>query len=82
MTDIKRENVKEFFCWAFLSKGSWGPEDEEELETYVDAIKGLLGQEIEPGRGPAVPLRLTLDQVKMMHRSLIWYFVSSYFSSG
>ncbi|MCJ1421370.1 hypothetical protein MMC32_007733 [Xylographa parallela] len=73
ITDIKRENVKEFFCWALLNKGAWGPEDEEELEQYADSIGELLGRTLEPGRGPAKPLRLTLDKVNMMHRSLIWY---------
>ena len=77
ITDIKRENVKEFFCWALLNKGAWGPEDEEELEQYADSIGELLGRTLEPGRGPAKPLRLTLDKVNMMHRSLIWYCVSS-----
>ena len=74
--DIKRENVKEFFCWAFLNKASWSSEDEDELNDYADRIEGLLGRRLEPGRGPAIPLRLTLDDVRMMHRSLIWYFVS------
>ncbi|MCJ1390005.1 hypothetical protein MMC18_002863 [Xylographa bjoerkii] len=72
--DIKRDNVKEFFCWAFLNKGAWGPEDEEELEQYADSIGELLGGTLKPGRGPAKSLRLTLDKVTMMHRSLIWYF--------
>ncbi|MCJ1314772.1 hypothetical protein MMC15_000084 [Xylographa vitiligo] len=73
ITDIKRDNVKEFFCWALLNKGAWGPEDEEELEHYADSIEELLGGVLEPGRGLARPIRLTLDKVNMMHRSLIWY---------
>ena len=75
-TDIKRDNVKEFFCWALLNKGAWGPEDEDELEEYADGIGELLGRKLELGRGSAQPLLLTLDKVQMMHRSLIWYFVS------
>ena len=77
MTDIKRDNVKEFFCWALLNKDTWGPDDEEELDQYADCIGELLGGALKPGRGPAKPLRLTLDKVNMMHRSLIWYCVSS-----
>ena len=77
ITDINRDNVKEFFCWALLNKGAWGPEDEEELEHYADSIEELLGGVLEPGRGLARPIRLTLDKVNMMHRSLIWYCVSS-----
>ena len=75
--DIKRENVKEFFCWAFLNKATWGLEDEDELDEYVDKIESLLGRKLGSGRGSAVPLRLTLDEVRMMHRSLIWYMVGT-----
>ena len=73
--EIRRDNVKEFFCWAFLNKAEYGPEDDEELEEYVDKLEGLLGRKIEQGRGTAAPLRLTLDKVDMLHRSLIWYLV-------
>jgi hypothetical protein len=78
--DIKRDNVKEFFCWGFLNKGAWGPEDDEELDDYVDQTETLLGRKLEPGRGPAIALRLSLDEVPMLHRSLIWYWVSSFLS--
>ena len=76
LSEIKRDNVKEFFCWAFLNKGSWGPEDDEELDEYADKIEELLGKELDAGRGSAEALRLTLDEVRMLHRSLIWYIVS------
>ncbi|MCJ1358971.1 MAG: hypothetical protein MMC33_008971 [Icmadophila ericetorum] len=72
--EIKRDNVKEFFTWAFLNKASWGPEDEEELNFYVEETEKVLGRKIEEGRGKAVALRLTLDDVVMLQRSLTWYF--------
>ena len=74
MSQIKRENVKEFFCWAFLNSEQHGAEDEEELEEYVNRMEGLLGRSLEPGRGSATSLRLTVDSVDMLHRSLTWYF--------
>ena len=77
MAEIKRENVKEFFCWAFLNKGVWSALDEEELDEYADKMEELLGRRLEAGKGPAKPLLLTLDDARMMHRSLIWYFVSN-----
>ena len=77
MSEIKRENVKEFFCWAFLNREKHGPEDEEELEEYVCKLEGLLGRRLEPGRGSAKSLRLTVDSVDMLHRSLTWYFCVS-----
>ena len=76
LSDIKRENVKQFFCWAFLSKAHWGPEDEDELEEYADAMEQALDQKLDPGWGKAVPLRLTLDPIEMKHRPLLWYSVS------
>lgn len=72
---IKRDDVKIFFCWAFLNKASYGPEDDEELDEYGDKMEQLLGRKLEPGSGGVVPLLLTLDKVNMMHRSLTWYFV-------
>lgn len=50
--------------------------DDEELNEYVDKFETLLGRKLDPGRGKAVPLRLTIDKVKMLHRSLLWYLVS------
>ena len=75
-SEIKRDNVKEFFCWAFLNKGDYGPEDDEELEEYVDKMEYLLGRKLDSGRGKAECLKLTLDKVAMLHRSLTWYLVS------
>ncbi|KAK0508211.1 hypothetical protein JMJ35_009295 [Cladonia borealis] len=77
MSQIKRENIKEFFCWAFLYREQHGAEDEEELEEYVDSMEGLLGRSLEPGRGSATSLRLTVDSVDMLHRSLTWYLCVS-----
>lgn len=75
-SEIRRENVKEFFSWAFLNKPSFGVLDEEELEEYTDQMEFLLGRKFQPGKGNASSLRLTTDKVKMLHRSLLWYMVS------
>ena len=75
MSDIKRENIKDFFAWAFLNKADWTTDEDAELERYADGMERLLGREVEKGRGTAVPLRLTLDGIHMMHRPLLWYLV-------
>ena len=67
--------MKEFFLWAFFNRGGTPGEDEDELDEYIDATEKLLGRPIEEGRGKALCLRLTLDRVSMLHRSLIWYTV-------
>lgn len=74
-SEIRRENVKEFFCWAFLDKHACGLLEDEELEEYAGKMEKLLGRKLPPGRGKAVPLRLTMDKVKMLHRSILWYLV-------
>ncbi|KAF2810786.1 uncharacterized protein BDZ99DRAFT_414977 [Mytilinidion resinicola] len=75
LEDIKRENIKDFFRWAFLNTADYDPADDEELETYITGVENLLGRKIEPGRGPAKCLRLTIDEVDMMHRSFLWYCI-------
>jgi hypothetical protein len=75
-SEIKRDNVKDFFRWAFLNTGEYDPTYDEELEEYTQEIEKLLGRKLEPGRGNAKCLRLTLDKVEMLHRSLTWYLVS------
>ncbi len=75
LDEIKRENLKDFFLWAFFNRDGPPGNDDAELEEYVDAVEQLLRRKIEPGRGSAQCLRLTLDRVDMLHRSLIWYWV-------
>jgi hypothetical protein len=76
VAEIKRENVKDFFRWAFLNSGEPDPAYDEELGEYIGEMEKLLGRKLEPGRGDAQCLRLTLDKVEMSHRSLLWYLVS------
>jgi hypothetical protein len=73
--EIRRENIKEFFLWAFFNRDGPPGEDNEELEEYVLMTENLLGRKIEEGRGNATCLRLTVDSVGMSHRSLLWYCV-------
>ncbi|RMJ13501.1 hypothetical protein CDV36_006850 [Fusarium kuroshium] len=72
-SEIKRDNVKDFFRWAFLNTGEHDPVYDEELEEYTQEMERLLGRKLELGRGNAKCLRLTLDKVEMLHRSLTWY---------
>jgi hypothetical protein len=74
--EIKRENLKDFFLWAFFNRGGPPGDDDEELEEYIALTEELLGRDVEPGRGNVECLRLTLDRVSMMHRPLVWYLVS------
>ncbi|GAM85495.1 hypothetical protein ANO11243_035020 [Dothideomycetidae sp. 11243] len=73
VSDIKRENLKEWLRWAFLNTDQIDPQYEDELEGYIDRLEVALGRPIEPGRGKAKPIRLNFDEVNMLHRSLLWY---------
>jgi hypothetical protein len=44
-----------------------------DLESMLAHIEGLLARPLALGRGPAVPLRLTLDPVEARYRSVLWY---------
>ena len=74
--EIKRENVKEFLSWAFFDTRQVQPEDEEQLQSFVTRTEQRLGRRIPEGKGNAISLRLTLDEVRFLHRSLLWYWVS------
>lgn len=76
ISEIKRDNLKEFIRWAFLNTGDPDAQFEDELDEYVDVTEKQFGMHFEPGRGKAKCLRLTLDKVDVMHRSLLWYLVS------
>jgi pimeloyl-ACP methyl ester carboxylesterase len=78
LAEIKRENLKDFLAWAFLSKEYWGTEDEEELDEYVVKTEEVLGRKLEKGRGKAIPIRLTTDPVVMLHRPLLWYLTVAF----
>ncbi|KAF9697633.1 hypothetical protein EKO04_004350 [Ascochyta lentis] len=88
--EVRRENVKEFFEWALMNRGTETEdelvrraqedpeakiEEEQELKEYVDGIETMLGRPIPPGRGPAKSLRLTIDEINMRHRPVVWYLI-------
>ncbi|KAF5562045.1 ribose-phosphate pyrophosphokinase [Fusarium napiforme] len=75
--EIKRENVKEFFRWGFLNLEDSDSAYDDELEEYIEQLEERLGRKLEPGRGDAKCLRMTLDKVEMLHRSLTWYLLSA-----
>ncbi|KAH7051132.1 hypothetical protein B0J12DRAFT_78504 [Macrophomina phaseolina] len=75
LSEIKRDNLNEFLAWAFFNTGHVNTIDPDELDEYIREIEKQLGREVEPGRGNARCVRLTIDKVDMSHRSLLWYMV-------
>lgn len=72
--DIKRENLADFILWAFFNRHGPAGQDEEEVEEYIQLHERTFGHVFPPGRGDVTCLKLTLDEVDMLHRSLVWYF--------
>jgi len=78
LSAIKRDNVKEFFRWAFLNTDVVDPNYDDELEIYVQKLEERIGTEFLQGRGDVKSLRLTLEKVGALHRSLVWYMVRTF----
>ena len=73
LSEIRVENVKQLYTWAFLNKQSHDLDDEAELDEYVNETEQLLGRRLKSGRGNATPVLVTLDKVRTLYRSLFWY---------
>lgn len=76
LADIKLDNMKEFLRWAFFNTDIHDPSYDEEMEGYVKKIETEIGMTFAPGRSDVKCLRLTLDKVDALHRSVTWYAVS------
>ncbi|KAL5118652.1 hypothetical protein ACEQ8H_003503 [Pleosporales sp. CAS-2024a] len=89
-SEVRRDNVREFYEWALMNRSPETEqtrsrrrleqpeelrEEDEELDSYVDGIETLLGRKLEPGKGSAKSLRLTVDAVNMSHRPVLWYAI-------
>ena len=55
------------------------PTYDDEVEGYVKKLEMGSGIKFEAGRADVKSLRLTLDKVDALHRSLIWYMVRIFF---
>jgi pimeloyl-ACP methyl ester carboxylesterase len=89
-SEIRRDNVREFYKWALLDRGTETPEsvskrlaehpqeckeEDEDLDSFVDGIETLLGHKLEPGHGNVQSMRLTVDAVNTSHRPVLWYVI-------
>ncbi|KAI0184228.1 hypothetical protein EV127DRAFT_242908 [Xylaria flabelliformis] len=76
-SDIRKDNVREFISWAFFDKdlGTETAAELEELDEYLAVIEHRIGYQLRPGRGKAESLRLTLDNIEVRYRSVVWYFM-------
>jgi hypothetical protein len=75
---IGRDNIKQWLRWAFLNTDIDEPSLDDELESYVKQLEMRLGKSFPPGRADVKSIRLTLDKVDALHRSVTWYMVRDY----
>ncbi|KAG5985463.1 hypothetical protein E4U55_000025 [Claviceps digitariae] len=82
MEDIRHDNLREFFLWAFFDTDMQAQSSRHidqdvwhELEEYIALTEQQLGRSFSKGRGPAKCLRLTFDDVPSTYRCLLWYCI-------
>lgn len=80
LTEIKRENVREFLRWAFFNLAEDDHAYDAEVDEYLNAIEDRSGLRFEEGRSEVKSLRLTVEKVHALPRSLTWYFVSPHYA--
>ncbi|KAI1879033.1 hypothetical protein JX265_003210 [Neoarthrinium moseri] len=73
LDEVYRDDVKDWLLWALWGVISDTDIDPDELEEYVCEAESRSGLTLPRGRAGARPMRLSLDPVKMIHRSLLWY---------
>ncbi|KAJ3791650.1 hypothetical protein GGU11DRAFT_827724, partial [Lentinula aff. detonsa] len=74
----KRENLIEWILWALFSSGPHEAKDswKDKIDGYVRQIEEITMVKFENGQDEGMKaLRLTLDEVKMVHRPLVWYII-------
>ncbi|KAI0456340.1 hypothetical protein F5B21DRAFT_513442 [Xylaria acuta] len=76
-SDIRKDNLREFLSWGFFDRdvGNETVAELEELDEYLARIERRIGYQLEPGRGKAKSLRLTIDEIEVRYRSVLWYFI-------
>jgi hypothetical protein len=78
--EFQREDAIDWILWSLFACEREHALDEwiEELNGYVQILEKMLGRELRVGRGNGVKsIRLTFDRVKVAHRPLVWYTVST-----
>jgi pimeloyl-ACP methyl ester carboxylesterase len=73
LDEIYRDDVKDWLVWVLWGTDTHDGCDAEELNEYVDAAESRANLKLHKGRAGAKPIRLNLDPVHMIHRSLLFY---------
>lgn len=75
LSDLRREDVKDFLAWRFLYRLEVTADDDEELEEYLNEIESILGSKFVAGRGPCKPSRVSTDPIAFQHKGFLFYSV-------
>ncbi|KAE8391688.1 hypothetical protein BDV23DRAFT_171463 [Aspergillus alliaceus] len=70
--EIKRDNLKDFFRWAFFNDNQTDGQTEE-IEIYTAQMEKLLKRELPLGKGSAEHMGRKVSRGHCSHRSILWY---------
>lgn len=73
LDEIYRDDVRDWLIWALWGQDNSEGIDEDELDEYISLAESKAEYTLDKGKGGAKPIRLNLDPVRMIHRSLLWY---------
>ncbi|KAH7100217.1 hypothetical protein BKA62DRAFT_258274 [Auriculariales sp. MPI-PUGE-AT-0066] len=78
--ELRRDNVEDWILWAVFSANrselDKHPEWREELAQYVKSFEEKIETTLPAGHNSHVKsIRLTLDEVNIVHRPLVWYMI-------
>ncbi|CAE6426492.1 unnamed protein product [Rhizoctonia solani] len=79
-SQVPRQNVLEWLKWGFFAGepcvNDRCSKHDEELEEYLGQLEHALGEKFPPGYDPKLKsIRITLDDVVVYHRPVVWYLV-------
>ncbi|KAJ3372093.1 hypothetical protein GGF31_002355 [Allomyces arbusculus] len=78
--EVKHDNLKEWFAWAFFNRhlNEMSPEEEKEVDEMADYLEEQTGLYLERGYDPKIKcIRLNLDAKRVKWRSAIFYSITT-----
>lgn len=73
---LRREDIKDFLSCNLWNAPNRSPEDDEELEQYLEHTEEVLDWKFPPGRSKHESMKVMFEPLNVRHRPLTWYMVS------
>ncbi|KAK6081212.1 hypothetical protein SCUP234_04865 [Seiridium cupressi] len=82
LDEIYRDDVKDWLLWALWGTDSEAGIEADELEEYIVIAEEKGKLTLPKGRAGAKPIRLNLDPVQMLHKSLLFYTIIGFIDTA